>query len=68
MANDGHVAQLKKGVGAWHAWRRENGDIRPDLSWAADLTKANLHKGGPQRGGPQRGAAQLGRPQRGGPH
>jgi uncharacterized protein YjbI with pentapeptide repeats len=51
MANDEHVAMLKKGVAAWNAWRRENRDIRPDLSEAnlrkanfreADLTRANL--------------------------
>ena len=34
MANDEHVAILKKGVEAWNAWRRENPDIRPDLSEA----------------------------------
>jgi uncharacterized protein YjbI with pentapeptide repeats len=51
MANDEHVAMLKQGVDAWNAWRRENPDIRPDLSAAnltgadlsgADLTRANL--------------------------
>jgi hypothetical protein len=31
MANDEHVAILKKGVDAWNAWRDENPDIRPDL-------------------------------------
>jgi hypothetical protein len=35
MANDEHVAMLKKGVDAWNAWREENPDIRPDLSEAA---------------------------------
>ena len=25
---------LKKGVDTWNAWRRENPDIRPDLSGA----------------------------------
>ena len=34
MANDEHVAQLKKGVEAWNAWREENPDVRPDLSGA----------------------------------
>jgi hypothetical protein len=46
MANDEHVALLKQGVKAWNAWRRENPDIRPDLSNAdlsgADLSGANL--------------------------
>jgi uncharacterized protein YjbI with pentapeptide repeats len=31
MANKDQVAILKKGVKAWHAWRRKNPDIRPDL-------------------------------------
>ena len=34
MANDEHVAILKQGVDDWNAWRRENPDIRPDLSGA----------------------------------
>ena len=46
MANDEHVALLKQGVTAWNAWRRENHNIRPDLSNAdlsgADLSGANL--------------------------
>jgi uncharacterized protein YjbI with pentapeptide repeats len=46
MANDQHVAVLKKGVDAWNAWRGENPDIHPDLGGAnligADLFKANL--------------------------
>jgi uncharacterized protein YjbI with pentapeptide repeats len=46
MANDEHVAILKKGVDAWNAWRAENPHIRPELSRAnlvgADLSKANL--------------------------
>ena len=41
MANDEHVALLKKGVAAWNAWRKENPDIRPDLS-QANLSGANL--------------------------
>ena len=42
MANDEHVALLKKGVDAWNAWRDENPDIRrPDLS-EADLRRKNL--------------------------
>jgi hypothetical protein len=46
MANDEHVALLKKGVDAWNAWREKNPAIRADLSEAdftgADLIGANL--------------------------
>ena len=46
IAIDEHVAMLKQGVTAWNAWRRENPNIRPDLSNAdlsgADLSGANL--------------------------
>jgi hypothetical protein len=51
MANDDHIAQLKKGVDAWNAWRGDNPNIRPDLRQAnlsganlseADLARANL--------------------------
>jgi uncharacterized protein YjbI with pentapeptide repeats len=46
MANDEHVTILRKGVDAWNTWRRENPDIRPDLSKAdfsgRDLRNANL--------------------------
>lgn len=31
MANEEHVAILKRGVEAWNQWRRENPDVRPDL-------------------------------------
>jgi Pentapeptide repeats (8 copies) len=41
MANDEHVAILKKGVDAWNAWRDENRTITPNLS-GADLTRADL--------------------------
>jgi uncharacterized protein YjbI with pentapeptide repeats len=41
MANDDHIAQLKKGVEAWNAWRQKNPDILPDLS-ESDLTQADL--------------------------
>jgi uncharacterized protein YjbI with pentapeptide repeats len=48
MANDEHVAQLKKGVIVWNAWLEENPGIRPDLSNAElseeNLSKANLSK------------------------
>jgi hypothetical protein len=39
MANDEHVAMLKKGVDAWNGWRRKNRNIRPNLS-EADLINA----------------------------
>jgi uncharacterized protein YjbI with pentapeptide repeats len=46
MANEEHVAQLRKGVASWNARRNENRDIRPDLREAnfsgADLSWANL--------------------------
>jgi uncharacterized protein YjbI with pentapeptide repeats len=48
MANDEHVAMLKKGVDAWNAWRDKNPNIRPDLGGAdlirADLRGANLNR------------------------
>jgi hypothetical protein len=34
MANDDHVAMLKKGVAAWNAWREVNPNIHPDLRFA----------------------------------
>src|SRR6266851_4500145 len=51
MANPEHVAKLKEGVAAWNDWRKENRQIRPDLSGADlhgfdlrrfDLREANL--------------------------
>jgi hypothetical protein len=44
MANDEHVAILKKGVAAWNEWRKKNRSVplHPDLS-GADLTEANLN-------------------------
>jgi len=46
MANDEHVAQLRKGVAAWNDWRKQNRDILPDLTKVdlsgADLSGANL--------------------------
>jgi uncharacterized protein YjbI with pentapeptide repeats len=41
MANDDHIALLKKGVDAWNTWREENLDIRPELN-GAHLSGANL--------------------------
>jgi hypothetical protein len=50
MADEEHVAILKKGMATWNAWRDENPDIIPDLNGAhlfgdlagADLSKAQL--------------------------
>jgi hypothetical protein len=46
MANEEHLAQLREGVDAWNAWRKEHPNIVPDLSEAslvgADLSLANL--------------------------
>ena len=46
MANEEHLAILKRGVGVWNQWRRENPLIRPDLIKAdlyrADLSRAHL--------------------------
>jgi uncharacterized protein YjbI with pentapeptide repeats len=51
MANDEHVALLKKGVAAWSEWRLKNPDTRPDLTGAylreADLTRADLTRAYP---------------------
>jgi len=41
MANDQHVAILKKGVDAWNTWRGKNPDVVPDLS-GENLTNAHL--------------------------
>src|SRR5215813_10986597 len=41
MANDEHVAMLKKGVDAWNTWLGESPSVVPDLS-GADLSEANL--------------------------
>jgi uncharacterized protein YjbI with pentapeptide repeats len=43
MANDEHVAILKKGVDAWNAWRDENPLSRADLL-RANLSRANLRE------------------------
>jgi hypothetical protein len=49
MADNDHIAQLKKGVAAWNVWRDANPN-RPDLSMAwlyqADLSKVNLSEAG----------------------
>jgi len=42
MANDEHVAMLKKGVAVWNAWRAENVNItNPDLA-EAELAEESL--------------------------
>ena len=43
MANDEHIAMLKRGAVAWNAWRDENANILPKLS-GADLFEANLFR------------------------
>ena len=47
MANDDHIAQLRKGVAAWNEWREKNPNIHPKLSRAhlseADLSGAHLN-------------------------
>ncbi len=43
MANQDHLALLKKDVAAWNEWRRRNLEIRPDLS-GADLRGAYLRE------------------------
>ncbi len=41
MANEEHVALLKQGAEVWNRWRRENPNMRPDLS-KTNLRKADL--------------------------
>jgi hypothetical protein len=41
VANNQHVALLRKGVEAWNKWRDENPNVVPDLS-GENLTKAHL--------------------------
>jgi Pentapeptide repeats (8 copies) len=43
MANEEHVARLRKGAVSWNAWRKEDRDIRPDLS-GADLRGSHLRR------------------------
>ena len=46
MANNAHVAILRKRVRVWNQWRKSHPEVRPDLSDAdlaeADLGRANL--------------------------
>jgi uncharacterized protein YjbI with pentapeptide repeats len=43
MANDEHVAMLRKDVDAWNKWRLENPQVRVNLSFA-NLREANLRR------------------------
>jgi hypothetical protein len=68
MANEGHVALLKRGVNAWNAWRDKNPEVRPNLS-GADLFGANLNRAdlrGANLNGANLHAANLGRTKLGG--
>jgi uncharacterized protein YjbI with pentapeptide repeats len=44
MANDDHIAQLRKGVAAWNAWRPEREGGRRFRRFAPDLSEANLSR------------------------
>ena len=41
MANEEHVALLRKGVAIWNEWRRSTPESKPDLS-RVDLNQADL--------------------------
>jgi hypothetical protein len=41
MTNEEHLARLHQRVKAWNAWRRENPNIRPDLT-KASITRTEL--------------------------
>jgi hypothetical protein len=41
MANPEHLAKLKEGVEAWNKWRKDNPEIKRDLT-EIDLRKADL--------------------------
>ena len=41
MANDEHIAILKRGVDAWNKWRGQYPDVKPDLT-RADLRKEKI--------------------------
>jgi hypothetical protein len=43
MADPKHLARLKKGVEAWNKWRKNNPDVKPDLS-GANMARAKLNK------------------------
>src|SRR4051812_26640338 len=66
MADEEHVALLKRGVDIWNKWREENPDVLPNLTRAdlndADLTRANLTEAnlsGAKLGGANLGGANL---------
>ena len=40
MANKEHLAILKQGVEVWNKWRKENPEIKPDLS---DVRKLRIN-------------------------
>lgn len=46
MANEEHVALLRKGVNAWNKWRKENPEVLPNIRGAnlmnTSLVDANL--------------------------
>lgn len=53
MADQDHLALLKRGVAVWNEWRRQNPHIQPDLSGAVlvetdlkevDLRRANVRR------------------------
>ena len=41
MANEEHLSILRQGVYVWNRWRKDNPELRPDLS-EADLHGMNL--------------------------
>jgi uncharacterized protein YjbI with pentapeptide repeats len=53
VANDEHLALLRRGAAIWNEWRRHNQDTKPDLSGAklrgmdlssVDLSRAELSR------------------------
>jgi hypothetical protein len=46
-----HIAQLRRGVAAWNAWRRENPDISPDHLGPDGVPRASVNGGFPMLGG-----------------
>ncbi len=55
MANNNHLALLKKSVNAWNEWRKKNPDIQPDLR-EAKLSAADPYSGADLSGADLRGA------------